>query len=370
MGKFMLLTLSRIGFSVFVLYAILLGCQFGAEKDVPGSRNDQPNAIVVLDWSTHQRKAPGSDNWPMTWSDDGHMYTHWGDGGGFGGSNSRNRVSFGIARIEGKHNQFKGKNLFGGDNAECTSNINGKSYGIISLKGVLYSWVSPGSGPRGYKEQRLYKSSDKGCTWTATDILFEKNFHGITGGNILNFGQDNAGARDQYVYNYFVDLVRDRQLRIQSPGNVFLSRVHADSLENMNAYRWYAGQDSMVFWGDFSRRQAVFHDPFGVSWSGASVIHIPGRDQYILTTEHTESFKGNIQMHIGPEPWGPWTEVLRETNWPSGGEVEHTTFYWNFAPMWFKNDGTEFTLIFTGIDSNDSWNSVEGKLNLDLLINN
>jgi hypothetical protein len=29
--------------------------------------------------------APGSDNWTITWADDGNQYTSWGDGGGFGG---------------------------------------------------------------------------------------------------------------------------------------------------------------------------------------------------------------------------------------------------------------------------------------------
>src|SRR5687768_4554672 len=52
-----------------------------------------------LDWSTHQRHAPGSDNWPITWAVDDHQYTAWGDGGGFGGSNSDGRVSLGVARI-------------------------------------------------------------------------------------------------------------------------------------------------------------------------------------------------------------------------------------------------------------------------------
>ena len=35
-------------------------------------------------WASHKRLAPGSDNWPMTWSANGHHYTAFGDGGGFG----------------------------------------------------------------------------------------------------------------------------------------------------------------------------------------------------------------------------------------------------------------------------------------------
>src|SRR5688572_16126470 len=60
-----------------------------------------------LDWSTHQRHAPGSDNWPITWAGDDHQYTAWGDGGGFGGSNSDRRVSLGVARIEGTWDNYR-----------------------------------------------------------------------------------------------------------------------------------------------------------------------------------------------------------------------------------------------------------------------
>ena len=51
--------------------------------------------------ASHLRAAEGSDNWPVTWSDDDHQYAVWGDGGGFEGNESDGRASFGVARIEG-----------------------------------------------------------------------------------------------------------------------------------------------------------------------------------------------------------------------------------------------------------------------------
>src|SRR5262245_3667829 len=53
------------------------------------------------DWSTHRKLAPGSDLWPVTWASDGNLYAAWGDGGGFGGTDSDGRVSMGFARLEG-----------------------------------------------------------------------------------------------------------------------------------------------------------------------------------------------------------------------------------------------------------------------------
>ena len=33
---------------------------------------------------------------------------------------------------------------------------------------------------------------------------------------------------------------------------------------------------------------------------------------------------------------------------------------WNFAPKWFTNGGRNFTLIFSGNESNDAWNTIDG----------
>ncbi len=57
---------------------------------------------VEFDFTTHRRLADGSDNWPTTWADDGQIYTAWGDGGGFGGTNSNGHVTLGVARLEGE----------------------------------------------------------------------------------------------------------------------------------------------------------------------------------------------------------------------------------------------------------------------------
>ncbi len=75
-------------------------------------------AHVEFDFSTHRRLAPGSDNWPTTWASDDHLYSVWGDGGGFGGTNSKGRVKLGVARIAGDATDYVGKNVWGGLAAE------------------------------------------------------------------------------------------------------------------------------------------------------------------------------------------------------------------------------------------------------------
>src|SRR5437773_8848295 len=56
---------------------------------------------ITWHWETYRNAAPGSDLWPVTWGPDDNLYTAWGDGGGFGGSDTNGRVSMGIGRIEG-----------------------------------------------------------------------------------------------------------------------------------------------------------------------------------------------------------------------------------------------------------------------------
>ena len=135
---------------------------------------------IIFDTNTHIQLAPGSDNWPVTWGADHYIYTSWGDGGGFGGTNSDGRVSLGFARISGNPPTISGTNIYGGKNPICPYSLTGKSYGIIDINGVLYAWVSPGSNNTNYTKATLYKSiagvntstEPLGCKWTETNVVF------------------------------------------------------------------------------------------------------------------------------------------------------------------------------------------------------
>ena len=125
-------------------------CCAGAAARAQTTAPYRPSPVIAelrLDWSTHQRHAPGSDNWPMTWADDGHQYTAWGDGGGFGGTNSDGRSSLGVARVEGDWDDYRGYNVWGGKDPEVPATFGGKSYGILSVGGVLSMWLAPDDVP-------------------------------------------------------------------------------------------------------------------------------------------------------------------------------------------------------------------------------
>src|SRR5678815_3527274 len=78
----------------------------------PPSAPASPAVItgVTFNAASHLRAAPGSDNWPATWSNDDQQYAIWGDGGGFGGTETEGRASLGVARIEGDGRNYQGVN--------------------------------------------------------------------------------------------------------------------------------------------------------------------------------------------------------------------------------------------------------------------
>lgn len=316
---------------------------------------------LVFNWPSHTRLAPGSDNWPVTWANDDSQYTSWGDGGGFGGTNSDGRVSLGVARIEGSRNNYSGKNIWGGKKSENPATFEGKSYGILSIDGILYMWVSPGSNAQAYNESRLYRSINHGASWNAANWAFIKKDE-LLNPTFLQFSRDYADAKDNYVYSYAINIKDSSELKVQKPGEISLIRTSKKELMDRSSYEFFAGLDdtgSPIWSQDINKRKPVFKDENGVGWNCA-VSFNKGLKRYLLATEHTNSFRGNLGIFDSPEPWGPWTTVdyMKSFGAPS---IKPTTFYLNFSNKWLSHDGLEFVAVFTGIKENDSWNSVEGK---------
>jgi len=223
---------------------MLTTCAFGVFLFVVSAhRSDAPYppspviADMVLDWSTHRREALGSDNWQLTWADDDHQYGAWGDSGGFGGTNSNGRVGLGFGRIEGDWDNYRGFNVWGGQDPEHPAQFTGKSWGTICLGGVLYSWITPDEPDTGdprdhYRYIELARSTDHGAHWTRAKWRWWRKDN-LTIPTFLVCGRDNAGARDEYVYSYFIrpqslDTAQPTfGLQVHRPGALFLARVHS-----------------------------------------------------------------------------------------------------------------------------------------------
>ncbi len=308
----------------------------------------------------------GSDNWPTTWSDDDHQYSIWGDGGGFGGSDTKGRSSFGVARIEGDHDNYQGVNRYGGIGEECDSSIDGKSHGApVSIGGVLYAWVTPESNAKGYASFTLYSSRDKACTWYPSDVVFEQARDGVSFGGFVQFGKDNSAAIDAYVYTITAEVTETESLSIvQRPGRIMLLRAPVGSIEQRSAYEFFAGLDAngQPLWSkDAEAKSPIYQDADGVG-PFAQMVFVPGLNRFVYSNQRGNGVDAAARTSLltiaeAPNPWGPWTIVYDDLFFP---QIEHTVFQWNFAPKWFRNDGRDFTLIFSGIGSNDSWNTIDG----------
>ena len=308
---------------------------------------------IEWDFSSHRSKAPGSDNWPITWADDDNQYTSWGDGGGFGGTNSDGRVSLGVARIAGSSTNFQGFNVWAGKNPENPGQFEGKSYGILSVDGILYMWLRQLDGTHA----KLAVSTDHGATWTKATWDFSPSINLISG-TFLNFGKDYAGAKDNYVYSYFVH-TSSGSFTVFKPGQIDLARVPKGQIMNKNAYEFFTGLDGSgnpKWTSDISARQPVFEDLNGVGWT-VSVSYNAALGRYFLCTEHSDTFKSNLGIFDAPTPWGQWTTTAYYDNWGNF----NGSFFWNFSNKWLSASGKDFTMVFSGVGSFDSWNTVKGR---------
>jgi len=322
-----------------------------------GQSAPYPQSTVITGWDvdfdSRIKVAVGSDNFPVTWGDDNKQYTSWGDGCGFISTDCKFgslRFKWGVSSITGAVDDFVGQNLASGNVSPP-----GKSYGMVSVGGVLYQWFGPGSCNEFFDYTQLAMSTDHGTTWSIASWDFKRS-DSIFNPGILNFGKDYAGARDNYVYHYFI--ADGGACTITIPGNIVLARVPRDDVMLKGAYEFFSGTASAPSWStELTDAQPVFHDPAGVGWT-ISVSYNPVVKRYLLITDHGPANQlgtGRAGLFDAPEPWGPWTTV---DYWDDWGGYNGEFFYYNFSNKWTSEYGLpeDFVIISTGCcDTANEW---------------
>ena len=310
---------------------------------------------VAWDMQTQVRLAPGSDLWPVTWANDGNFYTSWGDGGGFGGTNSSGRVTLGVARLSGTPENLTAVNVFGGSNGLTPATFDGKANGILSVGNVLYMSVVEQSA---WLRAKIGKSTDHGLTWTFNSVNgwdFAEPDGAFSDMTFLNFGQNYTGARDNYVYVYS----QDHRANSTSDGrtsDVAMFRVPKDRIMTRTAYEYFAGLDvsgNPKWTTNIKARAPVFSIPGGIGW-GVRVDYNPGLKRYLLTNWH--AWNGSWGIYDAPEPWGPWTTVVYYTNWLDNV----AKFGFSFPQKWLSANGKKFVMVFSGQGQYDAWCTIRG----------
>ena len=330
-------------------------------------------ATVEFDAASHRRRAPGSDNWPMTWADDDRQYTAWGDGGGFGGTNRRGRCSLGVARVSGDSPGEAFENLNGGADPRSGRTTwdgnrqrSGKSYGIVSLDdgsstAPLYMWVNH----RQFDRATLWKSNDRGLSWTPLPVAIDLRDNAFHAPSFISMGKAQAAATDDYVYAVSSGGRRGGRIWVS---DVDLLRVPRGAIEDIARYQTFTGFDSAgrpTWSNDLTRHRPILRETrprHGIApW--VSVGYSPAIGSFFLfnaslrNDTRDKKHRQTLSIHQAPAPWGPWRRV---GDWPDFLGLRDTFFY-TLAPKWISADGTGFTLVFTGTGRNDSWNTVRGR---------
>lgn len=321
---------------------------------------------IAWHWDTLKQAAPGSDLWPMTWAADGHLYAAWGDGGGFGGTNSDGRVAMGFARIEGSPEAFVATNVNGGKNPENPASFpdKGKTGGIVCVDGTLYARLNMQDGEWPDVNHGLVWSRDQGATWETAPWVFPKGDGRFKPTAFVQFGQDYDGVPDHLAAFVYFHGHRQGQ-----SGDTFMGRVLRDRIADRETYEFIAGfaADGTPIWSSgVDQAQPVFTDPDG---GIGSVTYVPALDRYIGAGYHGGPNK--LGIFDAPEPWGPWTTVAYYEDWGDMGSDGHGLTC-SFPRKWMSADGLTMWCVFSvygegakqGIKAHDCFNLVKLTLSL------
>ena len=312
-----------------------------------GKKSDAPYppspVIKRIEWAPVEaiiRKASGSDNWPVTWADDGNQYSAYGDGWGFE-PKTKKKLSLGVVKIVGPPEDFKGINVRTETGERIGQGAHGaKASGMLMVDGVLYMMV------RNTGNAQVAWSTDHGKTWKWCDWKFNESFGAPS---FLNFGRNYAGARDNFIYIYS----HDAETAYDPADEMVMGRVPEDEIRNRSAYEFFKGLDdsNRPRWTkDLGQRAAVFRNP-GKCYR-TQVSYNAGLKRYLWcqvlpTSKHPQGprFQGGFGIYDAPEPWGPWTTVYYTEQWDVGpGETS------SFPTKWMSDDGKTCHLVFSGDD--------------------
>jgi hypothetical protein len=349
-----------------------------------GAPYPQSRMITAVTWDfsagAKARKALGSDLWPCTWARDDNQYCAWGDGGGFDGNDDNiGRVSLGFARISGipvaqGESGFSGKNVWGAPPyAENLATFGGKVVSMVSVDGVLYAiggfWTPENTEDPAHRNSSgplntLAWSSDLGkswqtALWSAPSML----------GTFLNFGRDNSGAIDSYVYLYY--------LRSGDHQNVFLKRVANDQLladpSAPGVYQYLSAvtrHGRAASWSTSeSDARAIFHDPNSVDFP--DVVYDGALHRYLMTVGHyrtgfySDASIGQFGIFEGSYPWGPWSTIGYYEDWGLYGRAAAGDFLGMRMPnKWAGIDGKSRWFVYSGLHELDSFNVIEARFTI------
>jgi hypothetical protein len=308
-------------------------------------------------WSEGTTQANGSDLWPVAWGADGAVYAFFGDGGGFGGSDTLGRTSFGIARLSGP-SPLGAVNVYGGYQALHPASLHGKASSIIAIGADFYALAGiyrpedeAAGGRRGpsgspdhveiaYSRGNAY--SWRTANWSFCGARFAARGAAIGGTDdrkeagtsaavlsgdfcpifFVGFGRGNAGAPGGFAYLVGAKNSSSvwRDVPGAPPAQSYLSRVAPSRLLRRTAYEYFAGLDAhgaprwsrdprrmRPIFSDANPNAAGCGDECGMAGTLVACDYLPGLHRYLAVAQAI--YMAQTSFYEAPELWGPWSVV-------------------------------------------------------------
>lgn len=354
----------------------------------PATTTDVSVDITGISFTTESiRNSPTasfSDNWAVTLNASGVQLTTYGDGGGFGGSNTLCRASMGFSTLSGDYESEAAANVLGCNasggcvsgtpDAACNAansigSLTGKSYGLLALSGdsVVVARCGTASDNSCYDIQDFYTSDDAMATLVATGVSFvQADFtgRGPFAFAAIQFGAGYTGVPSEvggggFTY-WMATEIQNTTWDVQSPGEIHLLRVHRDSLAIAAGYRFFAGLDgSTPTWSaDVDDRTAVLTNESG--FMRLSVIYLSTPRRYVLAVQTVDRHAADgamVAFYDAEQPWGSWGLIDEIDPFSDGLNTGTKTVYYGFSQKW--SSWPNFVMVYTG-PGGDQYGTIEG----------
>jgi hypothetical protein len=213
---------------------------------------------------------------------------------------------------------------------------------------------------KNYGVAGIIHSKDFGKTWTNLPGKNTPEFFGPKFGApaFLTFGPGNTETPiDLSPYVYAIS----NDGNWASGDNVFLGRVHRDSIIFRQAWQFFKGNSTTnnpEWVKEEEAASPIFSDPGHVGHP--TITYNKALNRYILCISsdmvpHRENapkeetrkwnWESEMQLYEGPNPWGPWSIFHNEKQW---GGKDHTAYLPQMPSPWISKDGLSGSILFAG----------------------
>jgi len=357
-------------------------------SDLTGSTVPRSALITsgTWDFANEVTGGPGSDMWSSTWGPDGNVWTAWGDGGGYNGTNDICRTRQGIGYfthtppaspvfvdVYGCKEDGSGciDSPYDHDpscNAPNASGNYGWTNSVLYVDGDLYQLS--GRQDATLYIMDIYKSTNDGqsfsltSSWSAASGTFRPQ-------SWVQYDADYASG-GSYVYLIGVENMTYPHNGVGE--DLYLARATKANAGDSSQYEFFTGSPSSVTWGTWANRKPIISDPAYFGWE--SMSYNDGLSRYILSGKHGTpvvcypdpsgvcwTTMNYNHVYESPNIYGPWSVVERTNGWHGFTGSEGGGTAWGlqvlFPTKYMSGDGKTMYAVWSGGSTWDRYNQVK-----------